>query len=549
MGLGITLSLALFGRVLLLASNAVSFHSDEAVVALMARHILQGARPVFFYGQAYMGSVDAWLVALGFALFGESVAAIRIVQSVLYLLVVACGYIVAWRLSGRVVVAVVAGLVLAVPPVLVATYTTATLGGYNETLLLGNLLLLLSYEVTHEHRRSLGRWGLLGFCAGVGWWTNGLIVAYALPVGVLILKRLIEPKRHEEHEDVGVRHALPLHEWRNSFIVGITMALVGFFVGSAPWWIFAFQNDFAPLRFYLGSVGRGSFAGTDVFNLPFGERLIGLFFLGVPTLIGMRFPWTPDYFVPLFGAVVFLIYGLALFRLIRQSNSSDGTPILKSDARLLILSMIGVFCILFLVSRFSSDPTGRYFLSLVLPLGIMLGTLVASIRRVALQIAVIAVVLAYSAAGQISAATTNPPGFTTQFNLVTHIPNDCDDELIAFLAEQQLYNGYTNYWISFRLAFLSAERMQYSAALPYKPDLSYTPLDERYPPYRAAVDAAERITYITANVPEIDQELETVFAEANVNYATAEVGPYRIYYDFTPPERAPRPPLPFVNSQ
>src|SRR5690606_5299193 len=208
LGMGLVVALALLGRALLLASNAVSFHSDEAVVALMARHILQGERPVFFYGQAYMGSLDAWLVAIGFALFGESVASIRIVQSALYLLVVASGYWVAWRLSGKVVVAVVAGLTLAVPTVLLATYTTATLGGYNETLLLGNLLLLLGYEVTHDHVRSWWRWGLLGVAAGLGWWTNGLIVAYALPVGILILKRLFES--------------------RQTTLLGIGVALIGF---------------------------------------------------------------------------------------------------------------------------------------------------------------------------------------------------------------------------------------------------------------------------------------------------------------------------------
>ena len=159
------LAVALIGRALLLASGAVSFHSDEAVVGLMARHILQGERLMFFYGQAYMGSLDAWVIAVGFALLGESVLTIRVAESILYLLVVVSGYVVAWRISGRVVVAVVAALVIAVPNVLMAVYTTATLGGYNETLLLGNLILLLGWDVSHEHRRSMWRWALLGLCA------------------------------------------------------------------------------------------------------------------------------------------------------------------------------------------------------------------------------------------------------------------------------------------------------------------------------------------------------------------------------------------------
>ena len=205
----VVLLIALIGRALLLASGSVSFHSDEAVVGLMARHILHGERPVFFYGQAYMGSLDAWLIAVGFTLLGDSVLVIRIVQSVLYLLIVATGFAVAWRISSRVVVATVAALVLAVPNVLLAEYSTATLGGYNETLLLGNLLLLLGWSITHERQGSLWRWAALGLVAGIGWWTNGLIIAYVLPVGVLLLvelwrterRRRAKPQRDEIHSD------------------------------------------------------------------------------------------------------------------------------------------------------------------------------------------------------------------------------------------------------------------------------------------------------------------------------------------------------------
>ena len=72
------------------------FNSDEAIVALAARHILQGARPVFFYGQAYMGTIDSYMVALGFSLFGESVLVMRLIEIMpsIYLILFHCGY---WR--------------------------------------------------------------------------------------------------------------------------------------------------------------------------------------------------------------------------------------------------------------------------------------------------------------------------------------------------------------------------------------------------------------------------------------------------------------------
>ena len=562
----IVLLIALTGRVLLLASGTVSFHSDEAVVGLMARHILQGERPVFFYGQAYMGSLDSWLIAVGFRLLGESVLTIRIVELILYLLIVATGFLVGWRVSGRVVVATVAALVLAVPNVLLAEYSTATLGGYNETLLLGNLLLLLGWSVTHEKRELVWRWAALGLVAGIGWWTNGLIIAYVLPVGVLILvgiwrnerRRRAKPQRNKIHSDrpsgaesgsfaapdreddreERAGRALPLQK----YVLLIGIAALFFVIGSAPWWAFNLQNDWAALRFYLPSNTPSPFAGTDIPPLPTDQRLIGLFLLGLPAVIGLRFPWIPGYFLAPLGLLVLLIYAFALYRLLRGRG---GECPLKAQGRLLIVGMIVLFCGLFIVSRFSIDPTGRYFLPLALPLGIVLGTLIAKLRAQSVRIVLVALVIGYQVIGVVTAMTTVPPGLTTQFNLETHIPNDDDQALIDFLDAHQLYHGYTNYWVSFRLAFLSGDRMQYSAVLPYKTDLSYTPFDDRYKPYREASDAAPdaNIAYVTANVAAVKDRLEAIFAADGVTYQYAQVGVYHVYYDFSP--AVPRPPLEF----
>lgn len=521
----LVLLVALCARAALLASGAVSFHADEAVVGLMARHILQGARPTFFYGQAYMGSLDAWLVALGFATLGDSVQTIRIVQSVLYLLVVASGFVVAWRLSERVTVAVVAGLLLAVPAVNTTLYTTATLGGYNETLLLGNLLLLLGYDVTHEHARSWPRWVLLGLLAGVGWWANALIVAYALPVALLVLHGLW-------------RRVLPLR----AALPYILLALAGFIVGSAPWWVFDFQHDHAALAMFLRSQQVGEFEGIGIPYVPPGQRALGLLLIGLPALVGLRFPWESGYFLPLIGIPVLLIYAFAIFYLLRGHNP------LKPEARGLVLGMLGLFCLIFVASTFGADPTGRYFLPLALPLGIVLGALVESLRiewqgRPALVRllpgVLVALVIGYQAAGQVAAASS-PSGLTTQFDPVSHIANDHDDALIAFLDEHDLHHGYSNYWVAFRLAFLSGERMQYSAALPYKTDLSYNAADKRYPPLTSAAEGAERVAYITTNLPALDDVLTTWFAANDYEYEFAQVGPFNIYYDFMPAH--PRPP-------
>ena len=53
----------------LIASQRLS--ADEAIPGLMARHILYNAElPVFYWGQAYFGAAEAYVVAALFALFG-----------------------------------------------------------------------------------------------------------------------------------------------------------------------------------------------------------------------------------------------------------------------------------------------------------------------------------------------------------------------------------------------------------------------------------------------------------------------------------------------
>jgi len=163
-------------------------------VALMARHINQGELPIFFYGQAYMGSFDAILIALGFKIFGEQVLVIRIIQSLLYLGTVLTTALLGNRLFHSRRIALVAGLLAAVPAVNITLYSTVSLGGYGEMLLIGNLLLLggLSIVQKVQEKEFEPDWlffiGLFtwGFGAGFGFWVLGLSLVYSIPV-ILVL--------------------------------------------------------------------------------------------------------------------------------------------------------------------------------------------------------------------------------------------------------------------------------------------------------------------------------------------------------------------------
>ncbi len=208
----------------LASAGVVPFNSDEAIVGLMARHILGGQWPIFFYGQAYMGSLDAMLVALGFRLLGEQVIVIRAMQILL-----ASGTIVTTMMlrpacSTRALAPVVAGMLVALAPVNVTLYTTVSLGGYGEALLLGNLILLLALDAG-KVSSPWWRFLLWGVVAGLGFWAFGLTLVYSLPAAALLTAIALGWPR---------RHALIRVGW----------ALLGIILGALPWLAYAASARF-----------------------------------------------------------------------------------------------------------------------------------------------------------------------------------------------------------------------------------------------------------------------------------------------------------------
>ena len=156
--------LAIAYKWILLAIEAFPFNADEAIVGLMARHTLLGSWPAFFYGQAYMGSLDASLVALAFAVFGQEIIAIRAVQILLYAGTVLTTIFLARQIFRSNEMAVLAGLLMALPTVNTTLYTTVSLGGYGEAILIGNLLMTKSTDGRERSNHALAFPRFIGPC-------------------------------------------------------------------------------------------------------------------------------------------------------------------------------------------------------------------------------------------------------------------------------------------------------------------------------------------------------------------------------------------------
>jgi 4-amino-4-deoxy-L-arabinose transferase-like glycosyltransferase len=483
----------------------VPFNSDEAIVALMGRHIQQGERPIFFYGQAYMGSLDAWLVALSFRLFGESVITIRIVQVLLYLLFVWTLWLIASQFFQDRTIAGISVLIAAVPPVLVTTYTTATLGGYGETIVLGNFILWVGYRtIRGEWRFSWLGWLTLGLIGGLAFWTLGLSAVYLLPIALLAILK-----------------------FRNLRIFNLLLALSGFFITSYPWWYYNLTHQWEAVAVFT--------QGTPYPTGPV-VRLVGLLILGIPALLGLRFPWTPELAPVLVQFILLIIHlGAIIFIIL---NRRFRAIFIERDWALLFSLQGLTFIGLFVGTQFGIDSTGRYLLPLFLPLCLLLTVLIGGVYK-------LRPIAGYSILGlllltqgfQTWRASNSPPMITTQFDPITAFDNTHDAELMAFLEEQHETLGYSNYWVTYRLAFLSEERLIFSPELPYKADLRYTPNDKRYPPYGLAVAESPRVAYITTQHPDLNLRIRDSFKKLNVKYKETDIGPYHIFFELSEPIR------------
>jgi len=485
--------------------GAFPFNADEAVVALMARHILQGEKPVFFYGQAYMGSLDAFLVAAAFSLIGQKVAAIRVVQALLYAATVDLSALLALRLTRSPTAAWATGLLLALPTVNMTLYTTVSLGGYGEALLIGTALLLLA--LSRWVKKPTGAFAF-GFLAGLGLWAFGLVLVYAAPAAIFVwLKR-----------------------WRGNFRhkAGLAAtASLGAMMGAFPWWWYGISRGWAPLfRELLGSAVAVEHTS---WLLRSAHHALNFVLLGIPVTLGLRPPWSVEVLAPPLAALALSVYIFWAWQALRRRGK-------RREGWLLGWGVAAVLILGFIFTSFGIDPSGRYFLPLTqvlfLGLGAFLGKM--AMRQCWMGWGALGIVLLFHIAGTAQAAD-NPYRLTTQFAPDARVRAGYESQLIAFLNSHNLRYGYTNYWVAYPLAFLSREKIIFVPRLPYHEDMRYTPRDDRYPPYDRAVAAAKRIGYITTGQALLEERLRTKMRERGISWREAVIGDYHIFYDLTPP--------------
>ncbi|MCF8033513.1 MAG: hypothetical protein K9K66_04620 [Desulfarculaceae bacterium] len=178
-------------RLWLISSPALSqVDYDEAVTGLMALDIMQGNHHLLFWGQPYMGTLEAYLAAGLFQIFGPSTLMLRLVLLIYGSLGVLALFGLG-RAAGGWWAGVIAGALWSLPPLFMSFQGVYVTGGHLEGVVAGAVVL---WGVTRLAFGPIGRpalWALgLGLVAGLGLWSSlmALPLIAAAVLGLLLAR-------------------------------------------------------------------------------------------------------------------------------------------------------------------------------------------------------------------------------------------------------------------------------------------------------------------------------------------------------------------------
>jgi hypothetical protein len=166
------------------------FNSDTAVIGLMARHVLRGEFSVYYWGEAYYGSLDAVLLAPLFKIFGPTPGVSQWIPFVFSLLTIWIFY----RYANRVLdswSARVSTLILALAPPALFQITHSV---YNYTFILFfGVIHLTLYERWLRGERRPGFFLISGLVVGFSWYYFRLIVVFWAAIFLVWIVNRMDP--------------------------------------------------------------------------------------------------------------------------------------------------------------------------------------------------------------------------------------------------------------------------------------------------------------------------------------------------------------------
>ncbi|WP_151759753.1 hypothetical protein [Dictyobacter vulcani] len=276
-------------RMLLLFLHWPPTNGDEGIMATMAYNIAyHGEHPTTFYGQDYMGVIEAYLGALFFHLTGgPSLTALRTgVVSMVGLFFVCMYFLVSLLFSKK--LALVTLALLSVGSIPYLTRQTIATGGSSQTLLFGALAFLIASWLALSYRRKvpsrthllrLPLYGAFGLVAGLAMWSDMVVLPFLAMAGLLLL----------------------VFCWRELLVWGgWLMGLIGALAGLFPSLWYSMNKGLNPFLTLFNLVrGTGTLKDDPIATVGLWHNIVETVQVTIPTATG--FPFCPVIEYPFLG--------------------------------------------------------------------------------------------------------------------------------------------------------------------------------------------------------------------------------------------------------
>nr|WP_170839484.1 hypothetical protein [Micromonospora halophytica] len=497
-------------RLVLTLLTVPNGNSDEATFGLAALHIADGReRPVFLYGQHYMGMAESYLAAPLVALAGPSWPVLRLPLLALYAVFLWLSYRLTRRLWSPWLATFVVGL-LALGTERVVRDQLTVVGGRPEVK--PAVLAMLLIAVGLAERRVAHRpaaLGLAGLLAGFALWSDWLIVPYLAVAGLL----LVYAARRELLGRAGV------------------LLVAGFVVGVAP---MIWDNLRAPPGKDSLSVLREISAGAGPAP-PWSQRIGGGLLEGVPLASGLCPVTGCARWQQWFGALYpVLLVAAALLALLayRRAAGRPTAERVRPVAQLTLVAGAALTLIAYVRSPLAAtDPLGnaRYLSVLQISLPAVLWPLwAAAVACWQGTVGVLGRLVGAATTAALAGLTATAAVATGLF--VTDLDAPRADqrravELAAAVRATGLREVYGDYWTCNRLTFDTGERVVCAVL-----DDALTPGQNRYRPYWRQVGRAERPGYVLPVDSPAERRLRRLLGDGADAARLVEVAGYRVYH-------------------
>ncbi|MBL7663365.1 glycosyltransferase family 39 protein [bacterium] len=479
-------------------TNAV-IDADEAIVGLMAKHIAAGFPvPIFYYGQAYMGSLEAILVAGVFYIFGPSSLGLKLVPLLFSMIFILCVYFLGRylfdRTAGR-----FAALFAAVPPHGLLVWSTKARGGFIEVVVLGTICLILGLKILKYYKFNIRSFSLLGLILGLAWWVNNQSIYYCFALGLTLgLYALIR---------LGLLRSLTL----------LTVTLSSFLLGGAAFW-------------YANLSWRPKFQSFFIFEHSNPSDLVknihGFFAQGLPMILGARRFWNTTAVFPYAEVIAYSCFTVIMIVAVSLA-------VLRREHRGGIILLLVFTCsipLIFATSQFgwlSQEP--RYLLPLYSSYFPLIGLSLSFLRSRTEELGAIAeaaVYILFSALLSLHLASLYHGEITPGEPFIFKGERVAKDQsqLYDWLEQNNYRHIKTNYWIGYRTAFETNEAITFSR---YK-----GPQSLRIPDYERDIRRREYAPLVL--VPTQANLLSKGLSDQGFRFRTTPVGSYVVIDQISP---------------